>query len=271
MVSNDAQKSAQNGNAADDEEKQSGMMVSNAAQKSAQNGNAADNEENQSDMMESKPEEAPPLGEGLRLAFLISLIISIGLMVGAVFSCSFLTVEPGGLLQTRDGGPEYYKLGLFKSDMWVPYRPKFDEVLQKTVWFVLPEHGGCLPYGQARDGPEDYALYGPQQAARALSIVSVGIGTLLLLYQSCPLADFDGEGRRLCYPKLSSALLLLAGICGLLSLLFLDHTWCDETFYGTCQMGSAAVLAILGGISFFACSGTCWIFAYNAKMINIYY
>ena len=49
--------------------------------------------------------------------------------------------------------------------------------------------------------------------------------------------------------KLSSALLLLAGICGLLSLLFLDHTWCDEFFYGTCQMGSAAVLAILGGAS----------------------
>lgn len=240
-------------------------MASNGAQQSAQNGNAADDEEKQSGMMESKAEEAPAPGKGLWLAFLISLIISIGFMVGAVASCSFLTVEPGGLLQTSIDGPEYYKLGLFKSDMWVPYRPTFDEVLQKNVWFVLPERGypnpNCLPYGQAQGGPEDYALYGPQQAARALSIVSVGIGALLLLYQSCSLADFDGEGRRLCHPKLSSALLLLAGIFGLLSLLFLDHTWCDETFYGTCQMGSAAVLAILGGISFFACSGICWIYA----------
>ena len=196
-----------------------------------------------------------PLGTGHIFVFLLSGLLGIGLMVGAVVSCTFLTVAPGGLLISDDEA-EIYRLGLFWSDA-SSYAPTFDEDLRKNVWVVTTDKGGCLPYGQG-GSPEGYALYAPQQAARAFAILSVGMATLLLMYHSCHLADLDGEGRRLCRPVLSSALFFLSGIAALLSLLFLDHTWCDEEFYGTCEMGSAAVLAILGGISHFACSGICW-------------
>ena len=207
----------------------------------------------------SKAEEVKgedvPLGTGHICAFLLSGLLGIGLMFGAVVSCTFLTVAPGGLLISDDGA-EFYRLGLFWSDAQT-YGPTFDEDLGKNVWGVNTDSGGCLPYGQGGSA-ENYALYAPQQAARAFAVLSVGVATLLLMYHSCHLADLDGEGRRLCRPVLSSALFFLSGIAALLSLLFLDHTWCDEEFYGTCEMGWAAVLAILGGISHFACSGICW-------------
>ena len=221
--------------------------------------NATGDEEKQMKSEEEAPStsasEDVQLSTGHIVAFLLSGLLGIGLMFGAVLSCTFLTVAPGGLLVSVDGA-EFYRLGLFWSDA-SSWRPTFDEDLRKNVWSVRTERDGCLPYGQG-GGAEGYALYAPQQAARAFAILSVGMATLLMMYHSCHLADLDGEGRRLWRPVLSSALFFLAGIAALLSLLFLEHTWCDEKFYGTCEVGWAAVLAIFGGISLFACSGICW-------------
>mmetsp|Transcript_20101 Transcript_20101/g.58142 ORF Transcript_20101/g.58142 Transcript_20101/m.58142 type:complete len:251 (-) Transcript_20101:30-782(-) len=195
--------------------------------------------------------EGTPLSTGQLIAFLLFGLAGIGLTAGAVGSCSFLIVTPGGILISNDG--EVYHMGLFRSDV-NSLGFTYDQDLQKTIWEVRTEEAGCLPYRQGGSA-DGYGLYAPQQVARASALISLVASTILFLYQSCNLGGLDGEGRRLGYPLVSSVVLLFAGMFSLLSLLFLMHTWCDEEFYGTCQMGTGPILSILGGTSCFVCAG----------------